>query len=38
MAIKSVKHLYKYIYKGYDCIKLELQERFDHDEISTQDV
>jgi len=35
MSIKSVKYLYKYIYKGHDCIKLELQERLNHYEIST---
>jgi len=35
MSIKSVKYLYKYIYQGHDCIKMELQERIDHDEINT---
>jgi len=32
MSIKLVKYLYNYT---HDCIKLELQERFNHDEIST---
>ena len=35
MSIKSVKYLYKYIYKGHDCANLEINERLDHDEIST---
>ena len=35
MSIKSVKYLYKYIYKGHDCIKLELAETLNHDEIRT---
>jgi len=27
MSIKSVKYLYKYIYKGHDCIQLEFSEK-----------
>ncbi len=37
MSVKSVKYLYKYIYKGHDCASLELTEsgQLDHDEITT---
>ncbi|XP_065907872.1 uncharacterized protein [Dysidea avara] len=35
MSIKSVKYLYKYVYKGHDCIQLEFEEKFNHDEIHT---
>jgi len=35
MSIKSVKYLYKYVYKGYDCIQLEFEEKVDHNEIHT---
>ena len=34
MSIKSVKYLYKYVYKGHYCIQLEF-EKFNHDEIHT---
>ena len=36
MSIKSVKYLFKYVYKGHDCINLELSEGnhvYNHDEI-----
>jgi hypothetical protein len=35
MTVKSVKYLYKYIYKGHDCANIEINERIDHDEIKT---
>ena len=35
MSIKSVKYLFKYVYKGHDCINLELSEKYNHDEIQT---
>ena len=36
MSVRSVKYLYKYIYKGHDCIELEFREEHNnHDEIST---
>ena len=35
MSIKSVKYLFKYVYKGHDCIDLELAEKYNHDEIKT---
>ena len=31
--IKSVKYLYKYIYKGPDRVELEMKEKIDHDEV-----
>ena len=34
MSIKSVKYLFKYVYKGHDCANVEIRT-FDHDEIST---
>ena len=34
-SVKAVKYLYKYIYKGHDCANIEINERLDHDEIST---
>ena len=36
MSIKSVKYIFKYVYKGHDCINLELSEGnnvYNHDEI-----
>ena len=27
MSIKSVKYLFKYVYKGHDCINLQLSEK-----------
>ena len=35
MSIQSVKYLFKYVYKGHDCINLQLSETnvFTHDEI-----
>ena len=35
MSVKCVKYLYKYIYKGHDCIELEFKEVLNHDEITT---
>ncbi|XP_057310254.1 uncharacterized protein LOC130648233 [Hydractinia symbiolongicarpus] len=35
VSIKSVKYLYKYIYKGYDTAHIEINERIDHDEVTT---
>ena len=35
MSIKSVKYLYKYVYKGHDCVQLEFSEHLEHDEIHT---
>ena len=35
VSIKSVKYLYKYIYKGYDTAHIEINERIDHDEVKT---
>ena len=35
MSIKSVKNLYKYVYKGHDCAQLEFREQLDHDDICT---
>ena len=36
MSIKSVKYLFKYVYKGHDCINLQLSESnaYSHDEVS----
>ena len=34
-SIKCVKYLFKYIYKGHDCINLELSEKYNHDEIKS---
>ena len=35
MSIKSVKYLFKYVYKGHDCINLQLSESniYSHDEV-----
>ena len=35
VSIKSVKYLYKYIYKGHDAAYIEFNERIHHDEIKT---
>ncbi|XP_057296296.1 uncharacterized protein LOC130625260 [Hydractinia symbiolongicarpus] len=35
MSVKSVKYLYKYIYKCHDCANIEINERIDHDEVQT---
>ncbi|XP_065678211.1 uncharacterized protein LOC124818131 [Hydra vulgaris] len=35
MTIKSVKYLYKYIYKGHDCANVVINEQVNHDEINT---
>ncbi|XP_072047483.1 uncharacterized protein [Amphiura filiformis] len=37
MSIKSVKYIFKYVYKGHDCANIEVQETSqpDHDEVST---
>nr|XP_012555905.2 uncharacterized protein LOC105844166 [Hydra vulgaris] len=35
MSIKSVKYLYKYVYKGHDCANVVVNESVDHDEINT---
>ncbi|XP_057297645.1 uncharacterized protein LOC130628679 [Hydractinia symbiolongicarpus] len=35
MSVKSVKYLYKYIYKGHDCANIEINERIDHDAVQT---
>nr|XP_047122496.1 uncharacterized protein LOC100208098 [Hydra vulgaris] len=35
MTIKSVKYLYKYIYKGHDCANVVINEQVNHDEIDT---
>ena len=35
MSVKSVKYLYKYIYKGFDAANIEIRERLDHDEVKT---
>nr|XP_047141074.1 uncharacterized protein LOC124816090 [Hydra vulgaris] len=35
MSIKSVKYLYKYVYKGHDCANVVINESVDHDEINT---
>ena len=34
-SIKSVKYVYKYIYKSHDCANIETNERLDHNEITT---
>ena len=35
ISIKSVKYLYKYIYKGHDTAHVEINERIDHGELKT---
>ena len=35
MSIKSVKYLFKYVYKGHDCINLEVSEKYNHDEVKS---
>ena len=35
MSLKSVKYLYKYVYKGHDCANIEIDEILNHDEIKT---
>jgi len=35
MSIKSVKYLYKYVYKGHDAANVLINERLDHDEVNT---
>ncbi|XP_057297346.1 uncharacterized protein LOC130627125 [Hydractinia symbiolongicarpus] len=35
VSIKSVKYLYKYIYKGHDCANIQIQEKLDHNEVKT---
>ncbi|XP_057310488.1 uncharacterized protein LOC130648452 [Hydractinia symbiolongicarpus] len=35
MTVKAVKYLYKYIYKGFDCANIQINERLDHDEVTT---
>ncbi|XP_030850990.1 uncharacterized protein LOC754317 [Strongylocentrotus purpuratus] len=36
MSVKSVKYLFKYVYKGHDCASVEVQPEttFNHDEVS----
>ena len=36
-SVKSLKYLFKYVYKGHDCASLEAaeQDRYNHDEVST---
>ena len=36
MSIKSVKYLFKYVYKGHDCANVEAQPEtaINHDEVS----
>ena len=34
-SIKSVKYLFKYVYKGHDCINLEISEKYNHDEVKS---
>ncbi|XP_053164882.1 uncharacterized protein LOC128350484 [Hemicordylus capensis] len=36
-SVRSVKYLFKYVYKGHDCAKVEIQEpnTLNHDEITT---
>ena len=33
MSVKSVKYLYKYVYKGHDCARIEFDKVYNHDEI-----
>ena len=35
VSIKSVKYIYKYIYKGHDVAHIQINERIDHNEIIT---
>ncbi|XP_057310029.1 uncharacterized protein LOC130648026 [Hydractinia symbiolongicarpus] len=35
VPIKSVRYLYKYIYKGCDTAHIEINERIDHDKVTT---
>nr|XP_047123764.1 uncharacterized protein LOC105849148 [Hydra vulgaris] len=35
MSIKSVKYLYKYIYKGHDCANVVINQSVHHDEVNT---
>jgi hypothetical protein len=37
MSIKSVKYIFKYVYKGHDCAQIEATEvdTYTHDEVST---
>ncbi|XP_065673052.1 uncharacterized protein LOC136090381 [Hydra vulgaris] len=35
MSVKTVKYLYKYIYKGHDCANILINEQINHDEVNT---
>ena len=38
ISIKSVKYIYKYLYKRYDIVHVEINERIDHDEVKIFDA
>ena len=37
MSVKSVKYLFKYVYKGHDCANIEMTHpsHLNHDEVTT---
>src|SRR6266581_2467165 len=34
-SIKSIKYLFKYVYKGHDCADIEFKEKVRHDEVKS---
>ena len=38
MTVKSVKYLFKYVYKGHDCVSIQMYQDSDHSQMHHDEI